>query len=236
MRPVERGAAVTVILVCGVLAGPAGAQTFDSAPSRFEVAAGVGLAGGSGLGRTDAELTTNAGAPPLVLFTTTAELASSAGLDGRVGVRLTQSLVVSAVASVSWLDLGVSISGDSEAGGVQRLSGEQILQARFEARVDWMLRRLRFAGGRAVPYATASIGVLQQWHQGYTIKESGRTVLAGGGVRYVFRDRPASRWSQAGLTAEAQVCRIRGGYHLGAESRTMPAFGLGFLTGWGRRR
>lgn len=116
------------------------------------------------------------------------------------------------------------------------MAAEGLLQARFEARVDWVLIRVSLANGRLVPYATASAGVLQEWHEGYTIKESGQSYQAGGGLRFLFRRRPSSVLSQAGLTAEVLVRHLRGGYHLGADSRTMPAFGVGVLTGWGKRR
>jgi hypothetical protein len=214
--------------------GQAGAQA-AAGPSRFELAAGAVFLGTSGLGSTDAVLTPNLGGEDFVLFSTSAELVSPAGVEGRVGVRVAPWLVVSAMASAAWGDVRVSVDGDSELASAVQFDGERLLQARFEGRVDWLFNRLRFAGGRAVPYATASGGILQEWHEGYTVRESGHSLLAGGGIRYLFRNRPSSRLSQAGLTAEVRVCRMWGGYHLGQDSRTMPAFGIGLLTGWGKR-
>jgi hypothetical protein len=225
------------VVVWATLVGQAGAQAAaEAGPSRFELAAGAVFLGTSGLGSTDATLAPNLGGDDLVLFSTSAELVSPAGVDGRIGVRVAPWLVVSAVASVAWGDVSMSIDGDPELASTVQFDGERLTQARFEGRVDWILTRLRFAGGRAVPYATASVGILQQWHEGYTVRESGHSLLAGGGIRYLFRNRPSSPLSQAGLTAEVQVCRLWGGYHLGTDSRTMPAIGIGLLTGWGKRQ
>lgn len=224
------------LAACAVVPIVATAQALDGGPSRFEVSAGAGWLGTTGLGGANAELVPGQGTPALVLFSTTSELASPAGVDGRIGVRVTPSVIVSAVASLGWGHVNVSIASDAEAGRAFQFEGERLLQARFEGRVDWLFHALRFAGGRGVPFATASIGILQQWHESYTIKEAGQSVLAGGGIRYLFRCRRDSRLSQAGVTAEIQVCHLRGGYHLGTDSRTMPAFGVGFLTGWGKRR
>lgn len=228
---------LTAALVAGaLLTGQAPARAQEAGPSRFEAAASAAFMGNSGLGSRDAELAPNLGRPALVLFSTTAELTSPTGIDARLGLRVTPSLVVSASSSVSWADLAVSIGGDAEMTGTRRIVGERLLQARIEGRIDWLVGRLQFAGGRAVPYLTASVGVLQQWHEDYTIKEDGKSVLAGGGVRYLLRRRPDSRFSQAGLAVEVQVCHLRGGYHLGADSRTMPAFSVGMFTGWGKRQ
>lgn len=224
------------LVLWAAAAGEAGAQTAAAGPSRFEVTAGAVFLGSSGLGSTDATLAPNLGGSELVLFSTSAELVSPAGVEGRLGVRVAAWLVVSAAASVAWGDVSVSIAGDPELTSTVQFDGERLVQARFEGRVDWLLNRLQFAGGRAVPYATASVGILQQWHEGYLVRESGHSLLAGGGIRYLFRNRPSSHLSQAGLTAEVQVCRLWGGYHLGTDSRTMPAFGIGLLTGWGKRQ
>lgn len=219
-----------------VPAGRARAQEHESGPSRFEIAAGVAVQGGTTLGGAQATLTPSLGAPPVVLFSTSTEKTSAAGIDGRVGIRLASSLVVSGVASLAWGDVRTTIDGDTELPGERPVAAERLLLARFEGRVDWLLTRLRFANGRLVPFATASAGVLQEWHEGYTIKEGGQSFQAGGGLRFLFRRRPSSVLSQAGLTAEVLVRHLRGGYHLGADSRTMPAFGVGVLTGWGKRQ
>lgn len=235
----RRGPRVVPALVLAILlaaaAAPALAQSVPSTDARVEVAIGGGWIGGGPLGGGPATLTSNQGSAPYVLFTTTADLGMQAGADLRAGYRVSRAVLVSVAAGLTRGDVTVGIAGDAEGAPDTRFVGETLLQWQIEGRVDVDLTQLRFARGRARPFVMASGGILRQYHETRVSTESGHVFQAGAGLSYMLRERPAGLLAGVGVTAEVRVCHVRGGFTWGPDTRTVPAFGVGFLTRWGRR-
>jgi hypothetical protein len=130
-------------------------------------------------------------------------------------------------------DVHVSLSGDAEGASAVTFVGERLGQTQFEGRVDVMARRLRFWHARALPYVTASAGLLWQWHEGRVLIETGQVYQIGGGIRVSVLHHPASRLSHVGIASELRVAHVRKGFHWGREGRTLPVLHVGVFTGWG---
>ena len=143
-------------------------------PGRFEVAIGSLWTGHQALGSNDANETTSAGGS-LTLFSTSSDLASAAGLEGRVGVRLRRRLEADVEASYARPPLRIAISNDFESaapatargrfyqfrGGVKYLLASRPtrplkgLGARLDVRALVRSKGIAFDGGH---YTSPAIG------------------------------------------------------------------------------
>jgi hypothetical protein len=172
----------TVFLLCaaGVLqVSAAFAQPANPVPFRFEGGFGIVWDGAQSLGTRTATETTGAGGT-LPLFSTSSELGSAAGIDGRVGVRLSRSFVVEAEASYLKPQLRIAISADAE-GAAPVTASETIEQFTIGANLRWMLPGRRWSP-RFRPFALAGGGYLRQLHEQATLLETGRFYQFGAGV------------------------------------------------------
>ena len=168
----ESGAQVKRLALAGAVvaamvlpASPAAAQSGDAAqPGRVEVAFGAIWSGRTPFGSANATETAGTGGP-FVLFTTSSELASAAGAEARIGVRLTRLLQAEATASYSAPELRTKVSADVEqAAPVTATDRLQQITVGGALVLDlpWRL------GARGVPFVTGGAAYLRQLHEGQT--------------------------------------------------------------------
>jgi hypothetical protein len=202
-------------------ATPALAQP-SAPPYRLEAGIGVIWIGREPIGTRTATETTGAGGTS-PLFNTSSELAGAAGFDGRIGVRLSRSVVAEAEGSYLKPQLRIAISADVEAAPAVTAS-ETIQQFTIGGNVRWMLpgrwpRRL-------APFALAGGGYMRQLHDQATLVETGRFYQFGAGVDALLVT--ARRFHTRGVGARADVRAVvrAKGIAFDGGSKTSPAVGL----------
>jgi len=179
--------------------------------------------GGQPLGTKAATETTGPGgsAP---LFSTSSDLAGAAGIDGRVGVRLTRALVAEAEASYLTPQLRVAISGDFE-GAAAVTATETVQQFTIGGGVLWYLpnggRTRRFA-----PFAMAGGGYLRQLHDQGTLVDTGRYYQVGGGATYLLASGRHFHTNGIGARADVRAFIRSQGAAFDGGGHTSPAVGL----------
>ena len=190
---------------------------------RFEVGMGALWVGGQPLGTKAATETTGPGgsAP---LFSTSSDLAGAAGIDGRVGVRLTRALVAEAEASYLTPQLRVAISGDFE-GAAAVTATETVQQFTIGGGVLWYLPN----GGRArrfAPFAVAGGGYLRQLHDQGTLVDTGRYYQVGGGATYLLASGRHFHTNGIGARVDVRAFFRSKGVAFDGGGHTSPAAGL----------
>jgi hypothetical protein len=194
-----------VLALLGVLAlqvPAAWAQSTGPGPGRIELSAGALWVGHQALGSNAANETTSTGTS-LRIFSISSDLAGAAGVEGRVGVRLSHSLVAIAEASYTKPQVRVSISNDIE-NGTTVTAIETTQQYMIGGAVAWYLP-YRFDASRVAPFVTAGGGYLRQLHEAATLVATGRYYQFGGGATYLFASRPNRVLKGLGLRAEARA-------------------------------
>ena len=203
---------IGAILLCIVSVGEvhdAAAQSVPATgPGRLEVAIGALWVGHQALGSNDANETTPGGSS-LRIFSTSSDLASAAGFEGRIAVRLIQSLEAEVEASYGTPQLNVTISNDIEnAPPVTAI--ETVEQFTVGAGVVWSVP-LRSLSPRLVPFVTAGGGYLRQMHAERTLLETGQYYQVGGGVKFLLWSRPRGLVNAIGARVDARaLVRMKG--------------------------
>jgi hypothetical protein len=217
---------MAAFLLAGVafLQAPAAfAQAADPPKTRFEVAFGALWIGHEPLGTGSAnETTSTAGSAPL--FSTSADLASVAGIDGRIGVRLTRSLVAEVEASYLKPQLRIAISGDFE-GAAALTATETVEQVMVGGGVLWYLPNRRWSP-RFAPFAMAGGGYLRQLHDQETLIETGRFYQLGGGATYLLISSPHFHTKGIGARIDVRALVRSKGVAFDGGSKTSPAAGV----------
>ena len=216
----------TVVLLCvvGVLGGwpsPALAQPADPPAGRVEAGIGLIWIGRQPLGARTATEATAAGGT-LALFNSSSEVAAAAGFEGRLGVRLTRSLVAEAGASYLKPQLRIAISGDSESAAAVTAT-ETMQQFTIGGGVLWYLpgRSRRFA-----PFAMAGGGYLRQLHEQATLVETGRFYQFGGGVSALLISGRHFHTKGVGARLDVRALIRSQGVAFDGGSNTSPAVGV----------
>jgi hypothetical protein len=201
---------------------PAFAQSSAASSYRLEAGVGVIWIGSESIGARTATETTGAGGTAS-LFTTSSELGGAAGFDGRIGVRLSRSLVAEAEASYLKPQLRIAISGDTEAAAAVTAS-ETIQQFTVGGNVRWMLPGRRWSP-RLAPFVLGGGGYMRQLHDQATLLETGHFYQFGAGVETLLKAR--RRFPGRGVGARADVrAVIRGkGIAFDGGSKASPAAG-----------
>ena len=199
------------------------AQQADPPKARFEVGMGSLWIGRQPLGSKSATETTGAGTT-LTLFTASSELASAAGLAGRIGVRLTRSLVAEAEASYLEPQVRIAIGGDFE-GASPVTATETVQQLTIGGGVRWNFSNRHWTP-RFTPFAMAGGGLLRQLHERGTLLETGRYYQVGGGATYLLV--PGRHFHTKGIGARVDAAALvrSKGVAFDGGSKTSPAVGV----------
>jgi len=198
MIRVDKPRVLLLVFLCAGLGFPRAALAQPA--SRIEIGIGVQWIGQQPLGARAATETT-AAASTLTLFNTTSELAGAAGMDGRIGVRVTRTLLAEAEASYLKPALRVAISGDTE-GAAAATVAETIEQFTIGGGLRWFLPGRRWSP-RFAPFVGGSAGYLRQLHEAGTFVETGRYYAFGGGVSTLLM--PAGRFRTKGVGLRGDV-------------------------------
>ena len=188
-------AAWSALFVCS----PAAFAQSGPPASRLELGVGVRWIGVEPLGTRAATETTGAGGTS-PLFSTTSELSAAAGIDGRVGVRLTRFLVAEVEGSYSKPELRIAVSADAE-GAAPITATEAIQQFTIGGSAVWYVpvhQSPRFA-----PFAIGGGGYLRQLHASGTLVDTGSFYHAGGGMSTLLSS--GGRWHSKGVGIRADV-------------------------------
>jgi hypothetical protein len=199
------------------------AQPTDPPRPRFEVGIGSLSIGQQPLGTKAATETTGAGGST-PLFSTSSELASAVGMAGRIGVRLTRSLVAEAEASYLTPQLRVAISGDVE-GAAAVTATETIQQFTIGGGMLWYVTN-HWWTSRFEPFVIAGGGYLQQLHDPATLVESGHYYQFGGGATYLLVASPRLHTNGIGARADVRALVRSKGVALDGGGHASPAFGV----------
>ena len=215
------GRALAVLCALGCSSWPAAAQTAEPGP-RFNAGVGVLWNGRQPLGDKAATETTASGGTS-TLFSTSSELAGAAGVAGRIGVRLTRSLVAEAEAAYLTPQLRIAISGDAE-GAAAVTAAETAQQFTIGGGVLWYLPGRKWSP-RLAPFATAGGGYLRQLHEQNTLLETGRYYQFGGGVSALLITGRHFHIKGAGVRADVRALIRSKGVAFDGGSKTSPAAG-----------
>ena len=200
---------------------PAIAQTGPSR-SRVEIGAGLLWTGSIPLGARAATETT-AGGGTSALFSTTSDLAGVAGLEGRIGVRVTQSIVLEGQVSYLKPELRAAVSADAE--GAAAVTAVEVLQQyTMGGRALFYIPGRRWSP-RFAPFAMAGGGYLRQLHENATLVQTGRFYQIGGGVSALLVSRPRFLTRGAGVRFDVSALVRSGGVAFDGGSQTSPAAG-----------
>ena len=219
-----RAASLALLLSCGVLLTPsiASAQSADPPSPRFEAGIGVLWIGQQALGSSKANETVAAGTTT-PLFSTSSDLAGATGIDGRIGVRLTRSLVAEAEASYLKPQLRIAISGDTE-GAPALTATETIQQFTIGGGLSWYLPNQGWSA-RFAPFVMAGGGYLRQLHEQNTLVETGSFVQVGAGAAYLLSTQRHFHTKSTGVRVDLRAIRLSKGVAFDDGGRVAPAFG-----------
>lgn len=207
--------AVAAGLLLGV-APPVEAQRGSGSPFRarsLQVSAAVAGLTGTDFGAARATLTGNETPPtPYTLFETESTLGPAPGVEARIGYMLTRTFAVEGALFYTRPRLETRVSGDTE-GAAPVTAFDDIWQYMVDVSAVLHLERLRF-GANGIPFVLGGGGYLRQLYDDRLLVETGRTVHAGGGIKYVLRQRPRGFVRGVAVRADARLYVRTGGIEL----------------------
>jgi opacity protein-like surface antigen len=217
---------VTLVAVLLASAKVAVAQDASPRPRSFEVSAGALAIGGIDFGDRNATLTANdPGNPDFILFKTSSQIDTGAGLDTRVTFNVSRTFGIEG--AFTWTRQTAETAITSDAEGVPNITLTEDLSTYFvEAAAVVHLHGLQFAHGRAVPFVFGGGGYLRQLDGESILVDTGTVFHAGGGVKYFFATRPRGFVRGLGLRADGRVYVRSGGLELDDEKTRRPTWGL----------
>ena len=217
----------SMLLATGGWVSTAAAQPASAIPGRLELGAGLLWTGAQPLGSRDANLTTGTGST-LRLFSSTSDLRPVAGLEGRVGVKLTRTIEAEVLGSYATPQLRTRVSNDTENSAGATVT-ESVQQYNVGAGVIWYALAPK-SGARALPFVTAGASYLRQLHEMATLVATGQTYYVGGGAKLLLASRPRKALKVVGIRLDARaVVRTKGITFDGRRSLS-PAFGASLFT------
>jgi hypothetical protein len=208
------------------LGAPAAAQPDASPrPRSLEISASAIALGGVDFGRRTASLTANdPGNPEFALFTTSASIGTGPGIDARATFNVTRTFGVEGVFTWTRQTAEAEITSDVE--GIPNTTVSEKLSTYFiEAAAVVHLRRLRFGGGRGIPFVFGGGGYLRQLDGDAFLIDTGTVLHAGAGVKYFFVNRPRGLVRGIGLRADGRLYVRSGGLELDDEKTRRSTWG-----------
>jgi hypothetical protein len=220
---------MALVIAASSRATVAYAQPASGDPGRFEVSVGSLWIGHEPLGSNSANETTSSGGTR-ALFTTSTDLASAGGVEGRVSVRVWRAIDIEVEASYGKPQLKTSISGDVE-GAAALTATETLRQITVGAGVVWNVPR-RLWGGRLVPFATAGGGYLRQLHENDVLIDTGRYFQIGAGVKVPLLSSSRRFVKGVGARVDARAIVRSKGVDFDGARHASPAIGVAVFVGF----
>lgn len=212
--------AATIAMTCASTAGAQSSAPID--PGRFEVGVGLRWTGRASFGSREANETTSAGTPSTI-FTTSSELASASGIEGRAGIHLTRRLRAEAAGSYGTPQFVTRVTLDIESSTPVRAT-ERIQEFTIQGAMVWDLAVPRL-GARTTPFVSAGAGYLRQLHAGGVLAASGQVYEIGGGVKHLVVSRDHARLKGIGVRADARVVARAKGVAIDRRTHLSPVLG-----------
>jgi hypothetical protein len=216
-----KGLTTVLALLGALLSQPSTAFAQSAKPPRVEVGAGLIWNGQQTLGARAATETTSGGST-LALFSSSSELGSAAGFEGRLGVRVMHSLVLEADTTYVKPELRIALSGDSE-NAAPVTATETIQQFTIGGSVLWYVPG---PSRRFAPFAIAGAGYLRQLHESATLVDTGRYYQFGGGVSALLTGPGHLHTAGIGVRADVRAFVRSRGVAFDGGTATSPAAGL----------
>jgi hypothetical protein len=218
--------AVLAALLLVLVPGRALAQTAEPPLHRLELAAGIGVLGGTSLGDANADIRSGASNDPYRLFTTSSRSSDVRVVDLRAGFDLTRRFGIEARALFGHPEVRTTISSDAEGApdltAIERLD-HYIIDGGVVVRLD----EFRVKGVR--PFVTAGAGYLRQLHEGLTVIDAGRVFYVGGGARYWVFSRARGVPRAGGVRADVRLNVVSGGIEIEDRARRQPSVSGSFF-------
>ena len=198
--------ASTALACVGVLAAAAPARAQPRTPAaagRVELA--VGVAWNVGTTMTPIAVTETQGdGTARTVFNVGREQTSAAGLEARIGVRVTSRVDVEATGSYARPKLQLIPSNDVE-GAASTTASEQLQEFTIGGAALWYPRRRN--ASRTLPFVIGGVAYSRQLHETSTLVETGMLFDIGAGVKRTLMQRRGTL-KAIGVRAEGRV-RIR---------------------------
>ena len=188
---------------------------------RMEIGAGPGWFGPVYFAEVNSTEASPGGARKTI-FRTNSELESSAGVDARIGIRLTARLQAESSLALNLTRLATHISGDFEL-APNTTASEPVAQYLVEGGLVVHLARWR--SGRVAPFTTAGVGYLRHVNDGRTLIETGRSYYVGGGAHYLLKSSGSGRLKSAGFRADIRATILEGGVAFDRAKHLAPFIG-----------
>lgn len=234
-----RAAILTAAMACA-LAGPSPglAQQRDQragqvqvppparADARLELGVGLRWIGAATFSTVEANESTGFGNAPYTLFKANTSLDASAGVEARLGYRLTRALMAESSFAFNPTRLSTSVSEDREASSTATATAA-VRQFGLEGGI--LARPLGLSVGQARPFATAGAGYLRHLYEGRTLVQSGVSFYVGGGVDYPLRsglNSRGARQTMMGVRIDVRGVLLREGALLDDEAHLVPGVGV----------
>jgi hypothetical protein len=210
------------LLLTALAAVPCRAQT---AAGPIEVGVGLRWLGATSFPGVSAE-ETSLGNRRFVLFDTDSRIQPAAGIDARIGFRVTSILHVEGALAYVRPSLQTRVTSDAES-IPDSTASETIAQYMVEGGITAQLARWRI--GRLMPFASGGGGYLRQLHQGRQLVENGQTYYVGGGFRYPLTTRPRGLVRSSGIRADVRATGFKDGVALDEGTHWVPSLSASFF-------
>ena len=182
----------------------------------WEIGGGVVYIQGFDLGDRSADLT-RAGNDPLELFTTSSELKSVIGFQGRFGYYFSPQLSVEGGVRYAKPKLSIRITGDFE-NAPNETAEETLSQYLFDGSILWHFTRPPATRGGVVPFIMGGAGYIRELHDGQELVETGVEYHAGAGLKIWF----GGGAHRLGIRAEGGISVRDGGFDFEDKTRYVP--------------
>jgi hypothetical protein len=198
-----RLASLGVVVVAFLASAPGALAQTAVKPGRFELSIGAGWIGRVSLGSHDANEVTGSGSA-FRLFSSSTELAPSATLEARFGLRLTRSIDVEAAGMYGRPDMRIRIQNDFETSNAPLVASSTIHQFMIGGAGLWYPARARL-GTRTRLFVRGGANFVRQVQGGRILAVDGATYEVGGGAKVLLATRDAAKVNGIGARVDARA-------------------------------
>jgi hypothetical protein len=198
-----RLASLGVVVVAFLASAPGALAQTAVKPGRFELSIGAGWIGRVSLGSQDANEVTGSGSA-FRLFGSSTELAPSATLEARFGLRLARSIDVEAAGMYGRPDMRIRIQNDFETSNAPLVASSTIHQFMIGGAGLWYPARARL-GTRTRLFVRGGANFVRQVQGGRILAVDGATYEVGGGAKVLLATRDAAKVKGIGARVDARA-------------------------------